>query len=215
MWSCSHIVEADCKHQFSNVDPKMVEEYLNQSLKWLKSKRQWRSTQMCWSVHKTESMDRAGKATICNFSLISHVELVEFITFCLWSDNFCWAVGRAWQCLFAIPMEGSFSAQSAGFYCIWPSHPLKARSRDWGTPPTSPQGYPVWTSAARRTMALAQFRGNIIIAFAGPGAIAAVRDVCSTRSNIWNLPVLCPCMQRPGDPCTETCMGHELRALRI
>eukprot|EP00670_Eutreptiella_braarudii_P020568 CAMPEP_0174369354 /NCGR_PEP_ID=MMETSP0811_2-20130205/92198_1 /TAXON_ID=73025 ORGANISM="Eutreptiella gymnastica-like, Strain CCMP1594" /NCGR_SAMPLE_ID=MMETSP0811_2 /ASSEMBLY_ACC=CAM_ASM_000667 /LENGTH=132 /DNA_ID=CAMNT_0015513715 /DNA_START=196 /DNA_END=594 /DNA_ORIENTATION=- len=64
-------------------------------------------------------------------------------------------------------------------------------------------------------MALAQFRDNIIIAFAGPLEMTAVRDICHTLSDVWKLPVLCPCMKHLGDPCTETCMGQELRALGI
>ena len=78
---------------------------------------------MCLSIHKTDkSMDRVGKATDYNFSVISHAELVDLITFSLCSDNFCWAACSAWQRLFAIPMGGSFSAQSADLYCIWAFH---------------------------------------------------------------------------------------------
>ena len=67
-------------------------------------KRQWRATQMCWSVHKIDkSMDRAGKATNYNFSVISHVELIDRISFSLCRDNFCWAIGSAWQRLFCYP----------------------------------------------------------------------------------------------------------------
>ena len=128
-WSCTHVTEAECKDQFNNVDPALVVKYLKESTDWSKSKRQWRSTQMCWSIHKTnKAMDRSRKATDYNFSVISHAELVDLITFSLCSDNFCWAAGSPWQRLFAIPMGGSFSAQAADLYCIWAFHLLKARS---------------------------------------------------------------------------------------
>ena len=120
-WSCTHVTEADCKDQFNNVDPALVVQYLNESTEWLKTKRQWRAPQMCWSIHKAD-------------------------TFSLCSDNFCWAASSAWQRLFAIPMGGSFSAQSADLYCIWAFHLLKAQSRQWGELTTSPCGFLVWKS---------------------------------------------------------------------
>ena len=43
--------------------------------------------------------------------------------------------------------------------------------------------------------------------------MSALREVCATLTDIWNLPVFCPCMKKPGDPCTETCMGQDLRAI--
>ena len=53
----------------------------------------WHATQMCWSLHKTDkSTDRIGKASDYHFSVTSHNELLELITFSLCSDNFCWAV---------------------------------------------------------------------------------------------------------------------------
>ena len=59
-WSCTHVTEADCKDEFNNVDPALVVKYLKESTEWLKPKRQWRSTQMCWSIHKTDkAMDRS------------------------------------------------------------------------------------------------------------------------------------------------------------
>ena len=126
-WSCTHIVEADCKDQFNNVNPKLVVQYLQDSWAWLRSKRQWRATQMCWSIHKTDrSMDRIGKASDYNFSVVSHVEIIDLLTFSLRRDNFCWAVGQAWQRLFAVPMGGLFSAQSPDLYCIWSFHLAKA-----------------------------------------------------------------------------------------
>ena len=62
---------------------------------------------MCRLIHKTDqSMDRAGKAAYYTFTVILHAELIQLITFPLCSHNFCWAVGSAGQCLFAIPMGG-------------------------------------------------------------------------------------------------------------
>ena len=210
------MTEVDCNDEFNNVDPALVVQYLNESTEWLKTKRQWRAPQMCWSIHKTDkSMDRVGKATDYNFSVISHAELVDLITFSLCSDNFCWAAGSAWQRLFAIPMGGSFSAQSADLYCIWAFHLLKARSRQWGELTTSPCGFPVWKSPTGRTMALAQFRDNVLIASAGPRTASAARDVCQMLSDVWKLLVLCPCMRNPGDPCKEACMMQDLRALGV
>ena len=70
--------------------PPLVVKYLKESTDWLNSKRQWRSTQMCWSIHQTDkAMDRSGKATDYNFSVISHAELVDLITFSFCSDNLC------------------------------------------------------------------------------------------------------------------------------
>ena len=119
-------------------------------------------------------MDRVGKATDYNFSVISHAEPVDLIIFSLRKDNFCWAVGKEWQRLFAIPMGGSFNAQSANLYCIWSFHLLKTRSRQWGTLSTSPQGYPMWTSPTRWILALKQFHDNILVVSAGLRASSTV-----------------------------------------
>ena len=178
-----------CKRGGGEGDPALVVQYLHESTEWLKTKRQWRAPQMCWSIHKTDKgMDRVGKATDYNFSVISHAELVKLITFSLCSDNFCWAASSAWQRLFAIPIGGSFNAQCADLYCIWAFHWLKACSRQWGELTTSPCEYPVWTSPTGRTMALAQFRDNVLIASARPRA--TTRDVCQALSDVWKLPVL-------------------------
>ena len=112
-------------------------------------------------------------------------------------------------------MGGSFSAQSTDFYCIWAFHLLKALSRQWGERTTSPCGFPVWKSPKGRTMALVQFCHNVLIASAGPRAASAARTVCHTPSDVWKLPVLCPYMQNPGDPCKEACMTQDLRALGV
>ena len=88
-WSWTHVTETHCKDQFNNVNRALVVQYLHESTEWLKTKRQWRAPEMCWSIHKTDkSMDRVGKATNYNFSVISHAELVDLITFSLCSDNF-------------------------------------------------------------------------------------------------------------------------------
>ena len=215
-WSCDYIGEADCKDPFNNVDPKLVVQYLRDSTAWLKTQRKWRATQMCWSIHKTDkTMDRAGKATDFNFSVITHEDLIQLIEFSLCRDNFCLAAGQVWQRLFAIPMGGSFSAQSADLYCIWAFHLHKARSRQWDVLSTSSGGYPIWRTATGRLMALAQFRDNIIVASRGPRAADAMREVCGTLSTVWKLPVLCPCMDKPTDRCKSMCMTGELRALGI
>jgi hypothetical protein len=73
----------------------------------------------------------------------------------------------------------------------------------------------VWTSSTGRIMALAQFRDNVLVASAGPRATSVVRNVCDTLTSVWNLPVLCPCMQNPGDQCTAACMTPDLRALGV
>ena len=99
---------------------------------------------MFWSIHKSDkSMDRAGKATDYNFSVFTHADLVPLVEFSLCRDNYCWAVGRVWQRLFAIPVGGSFNAQSTDLYCIWSFHLQKTRSRQWGTLSSSSQGYPM------------------------------------------------------------------------
>ena len=143
-------------------------------------------------------------------SVLSHAELTDNIYISLCRDNFCWAVGNSWQRLFTMLMGGSFNAQSADRYCIWSFHLLKARSRIWGTLSTSHQGYPAWTTPAGGTIALAQFRDNIVVASCGPHATSVVREVCATLTDIWNPPLLCPSMKKPGDPCTKTCMGQSL-----
>ena len=33
--------------------------------------------------------------------------------------------------------------------------------------------------------------------------------------DVWKLPVLCPCIRNPGDPCKEACMKQDLRALGV
>ena len=186
----------------------LVVKYFNESTQWLKLIHRWRATQMCWSVQKTDkSIDRVGKGNDYNFSVIRHMDLVDLVTFSLRDDNFCWVVGSASQRLFAIPMGGSFSAQLGDLHRIWSFHLLKARPRQWGTLATSPEGYPMWTPPTGCIMALAQFPCNIMVAYVGSRATSTTRDVCNTLRDVWNLPVLCPYMQKLGDPCREICMG--------
>ena len=72
------------------MDPKPVVQHLQESTEWLKRKRKWRATQMCWSISETDKhMDRLGKGTDFNFSVITHADLVHLIHFSLRHDNFC------------------------------------------------------------------------------------------------------------------------------
>ena len=73
----------------------------------------------------------------------------------------------------------------------------------------------MWRTPDGCLLALAQFRDNVVVAAAGPGSVDAMRNVCEPFNSVWKLPVLCPCMQKPGDPCNTKCMRQDLRALGI
>ena len=185
-------------------------QYLKQSIECLKTKRR----QMCWSIHKTDkSMDKAGKATDYNFHVMSHNELIEFLllfhSVATTSARQSVLLGNACSQYLWV----AHSVHNLQIYIVYGPFTWLRHARDsGGTLSTSSEGYPMWCHPSGRTLALAQFRDNIVIACRGPRTTQAVRDVCGTLTNIWKLPVLCPCMKNPGDPCKEKCMTQELRA---
>ena len=56
---CTVIGEADCKDQFNRILPRDVLKHLDDATEWLRNERQWRATQMFWSIHKFDKcLDR-------------------------------------------------------------------------------------------------------------------------------------------------------------
>ena len=51
---------------------------------------------------------------------------------------------------------------------------------------------------------------TILLLHAAGLVLHRLRDVCGTLTDVWKLPVLCPCMKNPGDSCKEKCMTREL-----
>ena len=55
-----------------------------------KKSKQWRSSELTWSIHMThKSLDRAGKANARDFSYITHDQLIALVEFDLTQNNEC------------------------------------------------------------------------------------------------------------------------------
>ena len=161
-WNCTVLGEADCKDQFNRILPSDVLNHFQQATKWLRSQRRWRATQMFWSLHKYDKrLDRCGKASACNFDMLSHSELTDLITFYLQDDNFCQSAGTCWSQAFALPMGGPLSARAANLRSQWCFHLQKQRFHVFDELRSTDAGYPIWVSSTGRVIALAQFRDNI------------------------------------------------------
>ena len=206
-WGCTVIGEADCKDQFNRILPRDVLQHLDDATQWLRNERQWRATQMFWSIHKYDKcLDRCGKANAYNFDVISHEELTSMIRFCLQEDRFCVAVGQCWSRAFALPMGGPFSAQAADLHSIWKFHLNKQRFYELGELSFTARGFPIWKNQNGRIVSLAQFRDNILVAAVGVGATWAMADVCRLLATAWSLRVLCPCITDTNQDCLRQCM---------
>ena len=132
-WGPVCIAEADCKDPFNHVPPALVVQHLREASAWLKARRRWRATTLGWSIHKDNSrLDRAGPPKKGTFHFVSMEQLLELVEFSLLHDNVVLASGEPWRRGVAIPMGGSFSAQSADLHRVWMCKKLVARLRQLG-----------------------------------------------------------------------------------
>ena len=73
-----------------------------------------------------------------------------------------------------------------------------------------------WALPAGDTVALQQFRDNLMVAAKGPTPHTTMYAVCTTMESIWDLRVLCPC--RDKDPtlvCHGACMSPSVRCMGV
>ena len=88
--------------------------------------------------------------------------------------------------------------------------------KNWGNMSLSEDGYVFWT---RGTMwfSLAQFRDNVLLATnLSPGTrTTLVQEVCDLLASIWNLEVLCDCVDGGAQSCDGDCLSQSRRALGV
>ena len=67
------ICELNYKEQFNRVKPEWVTGHMRDASAWLYKRRQWRSSELTWSIHRTQrSLDRVGRATARYFTYVTH-----------------------------------------------------------------------------------------------------------------------------------------------
>ena len=211
------ITEVDCKKQFDNIHPRDVTRAFEKATKWLTKKRRWRQQQLHWWIHRdTPKLDRSGVATSEKFWVLTHNHLSAMLNFELLHNNVLQAVGQLWSRKVSIPMGGPFSAQSADLHTLWGVKKNGKRMKDWGNMNLSEDGYIFWT---RGTMwfSLAQFRDNVLLATnLSPGTrTTLVQEVCDLLASIWNLEVLCDCVDGGAQSCEGDCLSQSRRALGV
>ena len=93
----------------------------------------WRAATLVWSIHETnKSHDRAGEGKRGTFHVLSMNDLISLLEFSLSQDNVVVAAGELWRRTGAIPMGGSFSAQSADLHSVWCCKLRVDLLRRWG-----------------------------------------------------------------------------------
>ena len=146
-WGCTAVGECDCSGQFNNVTPQSVMSDLTESVKWLATKRRWNAQELVWSIHRdNKALDRAGMGTSSRFTHLLHQDLENLVYFSLLIDTYTNASGRVWSRTGAIPMGGSFSAQSADLRSIWGAKKRTYLMRKIGLLHFSSRGHPLWTT---------------------------------------------------------------------
>ena len=207
-WSPERIGEADCKDQFNHIPPALVVQHMSEAAAWLKARRRWRATTLGWSVHKESGqLDRAGPAKKGTFQIMPMDEL---------RDNVVLAAGELWRRGGAIPMGGSFSAQSVDLHCVWMCKKLVSLLRQMGAMSLSGDVVLQWQLPTSVSVALHQFRAYLMVAAKGPAARTAMHTVCQTVEGNWGLKVLCPCRDKdPSLICHGACMGCSVRCMGV
>ena len=215
-WGAEFIGEADCKEQFNVIPPSSVLQHMRDAAIWLTTRRRWRATTLVWSIHKTnKSHDRAGEGKRGTFHVLSMNDLISLVEFSLSQDNVVVAAGELWQRTGAIPMGGSFSAQSADLHSVWCCKLRVDLLRRWGQFSKTSDGVVQW-SAGDTLFALQQFRDNLVVASQGPEATDMMKPVCSVLEEVWSLKVVCDRRSKNPDlPCTGACMRKSLTAMGI
>ena len=94
-----------------------------------------------------------------------------------------------------------------------PSHTMEIkragkRLRDWGELHVSDTGYVYW-SQGNVWFSLCRFRDNVLIACNLPAAADTllIQTICDTLSEIWDLEVLCDCLDAGQPACIGQCPG--------
>ena len=131
---------------------------------------------------------------------ISHMdEPVSLVEFSLAQDNVVLACGAPWRRSGAIPMGGSFSAQSTDLHCVWICKQMVSHVRQLSDVSRTDSGILQWLFPGGDTVALRQLRDNLMVASKGPSPHIVMYPVCMTMKSIWNLWVLCPCRDKNPD----------------
>ena len=112
-------------------------------------------------------------------------------------------------------MGGPFSAQSADLRSIWGAKKRVDLMRTLGNLQFSPRGHPLWHTPRGNILSLAQFRDNVLVGARGRSASAEMQQVRDTLSQIWQLPMLCECMNLENQVCNGACMGPSLTAMGV
>ena len=113
-------------------------------------------------------------------------------------------------------MGGPFSAQFADLHTVWRKKKVGKNLEDWGSVQVSKEGYLFWTRE-QMLFSLCQFRDNVLLACnLNPGSETnLVQKVCSALSTIWDLEVLCDCLDSGDTTCKGKCLAKTVRALGI
>ena len=210
------IAEADCSGQFNNIKPQDVMTSLSEAVTWLQKRRRWSAADTVWSIHRdNKNLDRAGKGTSDRFFHMAHTDLENLVYFSLMTDTFTQASGRVWDRQGAIPMGGPFSAQAADLRSIWGVKQRIDLMRRLGRLHFTERGHPLWLTPTGNTLSLSQFRDNVMVAARGPTAKHTMKSVTDTLTEIWDLPVLCPCITDTVHTCTTECMTTSVTAMGI
>ena len=200
------LTELDCKKQFDNINPAVVLKSFSEASKWIYKKRRWRQVNLQWSINKdTPKLDRPGQATNTRFWHLEHDVLSRLLQFELQENNVLQSVGTLWRRETSIPMGGPFSAQCADLH-----------TRDWGDMTISDTGHVYW-SRGTSWFSLCQFRDTILMATNRTPSTSTtlVNTVPSTLSDVWNLEVLCPCLDGGAACCEGACLSNTIQALGI
>ena len=169
---------------------------MKEAAAWFKAHRRRHASTLGWSIHKENSqLDRAGPAKKGAFHFMPMDELVSLVEFSLTRDNVVLASGEPWHPSGAIPMGGSFSAQSADLHCVWMCKKMVSLMCYLGEMSVTDAGILQWHLPSNDVVALHQFGDNLMVASKGPTPHSAMYVVCMTMESIWNLRVLCPCRE--------------------
>jgi hypothetical protein len=153
---------------------------------------------------------------VCVCWVLTHNHLSAMLNFELLHNNVLQAVGQLWSRKVSILVGGPFSAQRADLHTLWGVKKNGKRMKNWGNMSLSEDGYVFWT---RGTMwfSLAQFRDNVLLATnLSPGTrTTLVQEVCDLLASIWNLEVLCDCVDGGAQSCDGDCLSQSRRALGV
>ena len=150
------------------MDPADIKKHLSEASEWLSKRKRWRMSEITWSASRdSKKLDRAGKANSTKFWFITHTQMTDTIQFEMENNNFIRAARNLWSRQGCIPKGGSFSAQAADLHSLWSVYNSHHLFYTLGQLSVSPEGFPYWSNP-HGTVALCQFRDNILIATTFP-----------------------------------------------